>query len=63
MNVTDEYGMNHLLAKCPRCQSESLFCGKIQTKVQKMLNKEVLFCKRCKFITPVEEFKNMLASR
>jgi transcription elongation factor Elf1 len=63
MNVTDEYGMNPLIAKCPSCQSESLFCGKIQTKIKKMVNKEVLFCKKCKLITPVEEFKSMLASR
>ena len=63
MNVTDAYGMNSLLAKCPNCQSESLFCGKIPTKVKKMQDKEVLFCKRCKFITPVEEFKKVLASK
>jgi hypothetical protein len=63
MNVTDEYGMSHLIAKCPSCQSESLYCGKIPTKLKHMQNKEVLFCKKCKFITPVEEFKNMLASR
>ncbi|RMW38126.1 MAG: hypothetical protein EA447_04065 [Nitrosopumilus sp.] len=63
MNVLNEYGMNHLLANCPNCQSETLFCGKMPTNFKKMQNKEILFCKKCKFIIRVEEFKNMLSSR
>ena len=61
MNLTNEFGMKPLLAKCPNCYSESLFCGKIPTSIKNLANKEVLFCKRCKFVTSVEEYKKMLS--
>ena len=62
MNITNEYGMNPLLAQCPNCDKESLYCGKIPTSIRAMINKEVLFCKTCKFVTSVDEFKKLLFS-
>ncbi len=62
MNMTNEYGMNHLLARCPNCEKESLYCGKIPTSIRDMVNKEVLFCKTCKFVIPVEDYKKLLSS-
>ncbi len=62
MNFTNEYGMRQLLAKCPNCYKESLYCGKIPTSIRSLINKEVLFCKLCKFVTPVNEFKKLLTS-
>lgn len=62
MNMTNEYGMNPLLASCPNCEKESLYCGKIPTPISDMMNKEVLFCKTCKFVIPVDDFKKILSS-
>ena len=56
----NEFGMKLLLAKCPNCQSESLYCGKIPTAIQDLANKEVLFCKSCKFVVTVDEYKQIL---
>ena len=56
----NEFGMKLLLAKCPNCQRESLYCGKIPTAIQDLSNREVLFCKSCKFVVTVEEYKEML---
>jgi hypothetical protein len=54
--------MKPLLACCPNCDGTSLYCGKIPTTLRDMANKEVLFCKTCKFVVPVDEFKKMLSS-
>jgi len=54
--------MKALLACCPNCDGISLYCGKIPTTLQDMINKEVLFCKTCKFVVSVDEFKKMLSS-
>jgi len=63
MNIKNEFGMMQLLASCPNCEKSSLYCGKIPTKIRGIANKEVLFCKICKFIVPVEEFKKILYSK
>ncbi|MDH3736607.1 MAG: hypothetical protein OEQ94_06265 [Nitrosopumilus sp.] len=44
MNLKNEFGMMLLLAKCPNCDEESLYCGMIQTSIKTLANKEVLFC-------------------
>jgi len=62
LNIKNEFGMKPLLACCPNCDKDSLYCGKIPTTIRDMANKEVLFCKICKFIVPVAEFKKMLSS-
>ncbi|MCV0372468.1 MAG: hypothetical protein K5793_02825 [Nitrosarchaeum sp.] len=61
MNLSDEYGMKQLLARCPNCEKDSLYCGKIPTSIRSLVNKEVLFCKLCKFLIPVNEFKKILS--
>jgi len=53
--------MKPLLACCPNCDN-TLYCGKIPTTLRDMANKEVLFCKACKFVVSVDEFKKMLSS-
>ena len=60
MIINNEFGMKQLLAKCPNCQYESLFCGVIPTSIKTLANKEVLFCKTCKFVVAVDEYKEML---
>jgi transcription elongation factor Elf1 len=62
LNLKNEFGMKSLLACCPNCDSASLYCGKIPTTIKDMANKEVLFCKTCKLVVPVEEFKEILSS-
>ncbi|MFB5612399.1 MAG: hypothetical protein ACE5R5_05300 [Nitrosarchaeum sp.] len=62
LNLKNEFGMVQLLACCPNCSRSSLYCGKIPTNLRDMANKEVLFCKACKFIVPVDEFKEILSS-
>jgi hypothetical protein len=62
MNIKNEFGMKPLLASCPNCDKTSLYCGKIPTKIHDMANKEVLFCKMCKFVVSVDEFKKILSS-
>ncbi|MFQ5781503.1 MAG: hypothetical protein ACE5GR_00440 [Nitrosopumilus sp.] len=52
--------MKQLVAKCPYCERESLFCGIIPTSIKNLKNKEVLFCKSCKFVISVNEYKKML---
>jgi transcription elongation factor Elf1 len=61
MNLKNEFGMKLLLAKCPNCDLESLYCGRIPTSVKTLKNKEVLFCKNCKFVVTVNEYKKMLS--
>ena len=60
MNMTNEFGMKKLTANCPQCLIDSLYCGKIPTEIKSLSNKEVLFCKSCKFVIAVEEFKKNL---
>ena len=60
MNLKTDFGMKQLLAKCPNCEKESLYCGKIPTSIKNLSNKEVLFCKNCKFVVTVDEYKKML---
>ena len=62
MNLKNEkFGMTLLLAKCPNCDVNSLYCGRIPTSVKTLANKEVLFCKSCKFVVTVEEYKKLLS--
>ena len=63
MNIPDELGLKPLAACCPSCRSESLYCGKIDSKIKDLKNVEILFCKRCKFAIPVEQFKKNLFSQ
>jgi len=52
--------MIHLLATCPNCDTDTLYCGKIPTSIKNLMNKEVLFCKSCKFVVSVDEYKKIL---
>ena len=61
MNLKNEFGMKLLLATCPNCDMESLYCGRIPTSVKTLINKEVLFCKTCKFVITVNEYKKILS--
>ncbi len=61
MNLKNEFGMKLLLATCPNCDMESLYCGRIPTSVKTLINKEVLFCKTCKFVVTVNEYKKILS--
>lgn len=60
MNITNEHGMQKLAANCPQCLINSLYCGTIPTEIKSLSNKEVLFCKSCKFVIPVDEYKKNL---
>lgn len=62
MNLTKEFGMTKLAAHCPNCEDDSLYCGMIPTEIKSLANKEVLFCKGCKFVISVDEYKDMLSS-
>lgn len=62
MDVTIEYEMKELLASSPNCQKSTLYCGKIISQINDLNNKEVLFCKSCKFVVPVIDYKNILFS-
>ncbi|MDX1596824.1 MAG: hypothetical protein R3327_07800 [Nitrosopumilaceae archaeon] len=62
MNTVNNSGMIQLAASCPQCQANSLYCGKIETDVKSLQNREMLFCRSCKFVIPVEEFKDLLCS-
>ncbi|MHA7647382.1 hypothetical protein [Nitrosopumilus sp. S4] len=62
MKLKNEFGMKSLLASCPNCSIASLYCGMIPTEIKSLANKEVLFCKSCKFVIPVDEYKNLLLS-
>ena len=62
MIMNNQFGMEKLVACCPNCQTDSLYCGMIPTEIQSLANKEVLFCKRCKFVTSVDDYKKMLSS-
>ena len=60
MNLKNEFGMAKLVANCPNCDIDSLYCGMIPTSIKTLANREVLFCKDCKFVIAVDEYKNML---
>ena len=62
MDLKDEFGMKQLLACCPNCEKNSLYCGKIPTSIRSLAGKEVLFCKHCKFVVSTNEFKKILSS-
>jgi len=53
--------MMSLLAKCHNCDGNSLYCGIIPTSIKTLVNKEVLFCKNCKFVVTVDEYIKMLS--
>ena len=61
LNLKNEFGMIHLLATCPNCDVNTLYCGKIPTAIKNLMNKEVLFCKNCKFVVSVDEYKKILS--
>ncbi len=61
MNLKNEFGMKLLLAKCPNCDVESLNCERIPTSAKTLKNKKVLFCKNCKFVVTVNEYKKILS--
>jgi len=61
MNLTNQFGMKKLAANCPNCQIDSIYCGMIPTEIKSLANKEVLFCKSCKFVISVDEYKNLLS--
>jgi hypothetical protein len=63
MDLKTQQGMIRLNACCPDCQQETLYCGKIESKMSELNRKELLFCKSCKFVIPVEEFKKILYSK
>ncbi|MGD8638441.1 MAG: hypothetical protein PVG43_06055 [Nitrosopumilaceae archaeon] len=63
MDLKTQQGMVHSNASCPDCQKETLYCGKIESKIGDLNRKEILFCKSCKFVIPVAEFKKMLFSK
>jgi hypothetical protein len=60
MDLKNAYGLKQLMASCPTCQSSAFYCGKIPSKKNDLNGKEVLFCRSCKFVLPVEEYKKML---
>jgi len=60
VNLKNEFGMNKLLASCHNCETDTLYCGKIPTSIKNLINKEVLFCKSCKFVASVDEYKKIL---
>ena len=60
VNLKKELGMRHLLASCPNCYQNSLYCGMIPTTIKTLSNKEVLFCKSCTFVVTVDDYKKML---
>jgi len=61
VNLKNDFGMTKLVATCPNCNTDSLYCGKIPTSIKTLANKEVLFCKNCKFVVTVDEYKKMLS--
>jgi len=60
MQLTKEFGMIKLAANCPQCSIDSVYCGMIPTEIKSLANKEVLFCKSCKFVISVDEYKKHL---
>lgn len=62
MKLKNEFGMKSLLASCPNCSDTALYCGMIPTEIKSLTNKEVLFCKNCKFVIPVDDYKKLLLS-
>jgi len=61
LNTKNKFRMMKLVAKCPNCYDDSLYCGKIPTSIKTLAHKEVLFCKNCKFVIAVDEYKKMLS--
>lgn len=62
MDLKNPYGMKQLIASCPKCQSSSLYGGKIESRKNDLNGTEVLFCKSCKFVLSLREYKKMLFS-
>ena len=60
MQLTKEFGMIKLAANCPQCNLDSVYCGMIPTEIKSLANKEVLFCKSCKFVISVDDYKKQL---
>ena len=63
MDLKTRQSMIHLSAFCPDCQKETLYCGKIDSQMSEINKKELLFCKSCKFVTLVADFKKTLFSK
>jgi len=63
MDLKPQQGMMRLNACCPDCQKETLYCGKIESTISALNRRELLFCKSCKFVIPVADFKQILFSK
>ena len=61
LNLNNKFGMQLLLAKCTNCDGNSLYSGMIPTEIKSLANKEVLFCKQCKFVVSIDEYKKILS--
>ena len=60
MKLKNQYGMTKIIPNCPQCDVDSLYCGSIPTSIESLKNKEVIFCKNCKFVISVDDLKKML---
>jgi hypothetical protein len=62
MDLKNAYGMKQLMALCLNCQSPAFYSGKIVSEKNGLNGKEILFCRSCKFIVSVDEYKKILFS-
>ena len=62
MNLESQIEKQQLIASCPNCRQETLVLVKIHSKKIMAKEEQILTCRSCKLMIPVDEFKNLICA-
>ncbi|MDX1532931.1 MAG: hypothetical protein R3230_01845 [Nitrosopumilaceae archaeon] len=62
MNLEPQIQKQPLLASCPNCRQRTLMLVQINMRKKKSKIEQVLTCRSCRLMIPVDEFKNLICT-
>ena len=62
MKLEPQIKKQHLLASCPNCRQETLTLVQIHMRKGGSGDEQILTCRSCKLMMPVDEFKSLICS-
>ena len=62
MKLEPQIKKEHLLASCPNCRQETLTLVQIKMRKSGSQDEQILTCRSCKLMIPVDEFKNLICT-
>ena len=60
MKLEPQINKEHLLATCPNCRQETLYLVQINVRKLGSKTEQILACRSCRLMIPVDEFKNLI---